>query len=111
MDRSNSLDDDIARVRSESLQIVRVRCEHRSTRLGDRNDKCINGGALAGLCPQMRGSPRQPLRDVLDDIARLQQLVCQRVPSSISMKRLDHHRGGHNGRPKPFGLQRNDQRS
>jgi hypothetical protein len=93
----------------EGAKIAAIGCEDRSTRLRERDDQRIHGRPPAGPPPQPRRSPCKPLFDLLDDVARLQESVDQRISTGVALGALDQHDGGNDRWPQRRVAQRGNE--
>jgi len=88
---SHSLDRDVVRVCSEPVEIVGVRSNHGSAGLGERDHDCIDGRASMSSPAEKRSPPRQPFRDLLHDVASLQEAVRERIAAGMSLQAVDEN--------------------
>jgi hypothetical protein len=97
-------------VGGESLKIIRVGRQNGAAGFRDCDDDGVHDGATSRPPPQQRCSPSDALRNPVNDIASLEQLIGGRVAPGVTLKTLHQDRGRHYGRPKAFLTQGNDQR-
>lgn len=93
------MDDHVVGVGGQGSQILDVAAEHRTTWFGHHDDDRVDGGPLASESAQSPRSSSESLRQLLDDVARLEQPVDPRVvrwrPDSDSARTIEGTSGGH----------------
>lgn len=105
---SDSLDDNITRVRRQGAEVGEVGGEHRATRLCHRNYERIDRGSPPCQVSEESGSSRQTLGYLLDHVAYLQEPVGLRIFARMTVKGFDQYRSGDDRRPCAGGPQGRD---
>ena len=86
---SNLLHPHAIRVVGKRLEIVDIRSECGATGLRDSDDECIDGGTSTRLPAQQSGAPCQRFGNLLDDIARLEKAIRERVATRVALQALN----------------------
>jgi len=96
-------------MRSKRLEIRRIRGQDGPAGLGHRHDQGIHGGTAASTMAEQGGAARQSLRNALNDIAGLEQLILGGVTPCMALETFHQHDGRNPRRPQPFIPQGEDQ--
>ena len=70
---------------SKSFKIARIGCKRGPARLGKRDNEGIDGGPFACEPAQMRCSSCKRLRHLLDNVARLEQAIRERITPRVPL--------------------------
>jgi hypothetical protein len=72
-------------VRREGFEVVVIGREHGTARLGERNDERIDCRALSSQPTKLSRAPRDDLRDVIEDLAKLEHAIRQGVAPHVAL--------------------------
>ena len=107
---SRTLDGHVICVRRQRAEIRRIARQHRSTTFRECYDQRVDSRAAASTTSQERGSSRESLRDLINDVAHLEETVRVCVAARISLETLHQYYGRNQWRPEPDIPERLDQR-
>lgn len=101
---------DVVSVGCQSLQVARVRGEHRTARLSESDNQSVHRGAPPSVPSQDGGASRECFRDGLGDVAALEKSVLASVTPSVALQAFDEDNSRHERWPEPLITERGDER-
>ena len=107
---SDSDDENIVCMGSNCSQIGDVATQHRASWLGTGHNNGVHGRTLSRQGPEYASATSEMLRELLDDVACLEESVCEGVGSRTSAEAFDQYDRRNNGRPQGITFQRCDHR-
>jgi hypothetical protein len=107
---SDPNDENIVCMGSNCSQIRDVATQHGASWLGSGHNYGVDGRTLSRQRPEYASATNEMLREFFNDVACLEESVCEGVGSRTSTEAFDQNDRRNYGRPKGVTLQRCDQR-
>jgi len=99
---SDALDGHALGVRRKRFQVAWVGRQHRSARLRHRDNQRVDRGTTSCAPSKQGSSSRETLRDPIDHVAGLEQLVLVRISARMPLKALDQDNRRNRSGPETF---------